>query len=390
MTMALAVISPSIAGADPSDGRVSSFYTWAKPLPARAGALLRAEPLEPALILPGAGSGQRILYSSTDGLDGKTALAVSGALFLPEGQPPEGGWPVVAWAHGTVGVADICAPSWAGRSWRDVSYLSAWLRQGFAVVATDYQGLGTPGAHPYLATRPEAYSVLDAARAVVRERRELANKIVLVGQSQGGGAVIAAAGLAPEYAPDLNVVATVATGAAAVYPRATQPSGGSSAEVDATSAYALYLALSFMAADRSAKADQLLSSKAMPLLALANSRCMDALSGDVLSAGLNWGNVLAPTALGMLAQRMELVAFPRYAIPTPIFMGTGERDIDVEPARQGELAAQLCNAGSRVEHHVYKGLDHSGAVNASLAHSIPFVRRMIAGGAPAAACGQDS
>lgn len=388
LSLALSATIPTAALADPSDGRVSPFYTWKRSLPARPGTLLRTEPLTAAFVPFGAASGQRILYSSTDGVGGRSRIAVSGALFLPHGKPPTGGWPVVAWAHGTVGVADICAPSWAGRSWRDISYLSSWLEQGFAVVATDYQGLGTPGPHPYLATRPEGYSVLDSARAIVRARRDLANKIVLVGQSQGGGAVIAAAGLAPSYAPDLNVVATVATGAGAVYARAPQSPGDRSDEIDATSAYAFYLALSFMAVDPSVQPDQLLSARALPLLPLATSRCIDALEGDMLLARLNWNNVLSPAALTVLARKMDLVAFPSYAIPTPVFMGTGALDIDVDPAQQRELAAQLCKANTRVEHHIYEGLDHSAAVNASLADSIPFARRMIAGGAPASTCGK--
>jgi len=386
LSLAICAIAPATARAEPSDGRVSAFYRWTGVLPSRPGTLLRSEPMEPALVPYGAAFGRRILYGSTDGIGGKSRVAVSGALYLPRGRPPAGGWPVVAWAHGTVGVADICAPSWAGRSWRDVNYLSAWLEQGFAVVATDYQGLGAPGPHPYLATRPEGYSVLDAARAVVRGRRDLANKIVLVGQSQGGGAVIAAAGLAPAYAPDLHVVATVATGAGPVYARAPQPAAARSPEIDATSAYALYLSLSMMAVDPSIKPDQLLSPRALSLLPLANSRCIDALEGDILLAHLNWDTVLAPTALAALARKIDLVAFPSYAIPTPVFMGTGALDIDVDPARQRELAGLLCKANTRVEHHVYAGLDHSEAVNASLADSIPFVRRMIAGGAPASTC----
>ncbi|MBA5745491.1 alpha/beta hydrolase, partial [Escherichia coli] len=67
----------------------------------------------------------RILYASTDGVGGHTPIAVSGALFVPRGTPPAGGWPLVAWAHGTFGMADICAPSWFGRSYRDVRYLNA-------------------------------------------------------------------------------------------------------------------------------------------------------------------------------------------------------------------------------------------------------------------------
>ena len=152
-------------------------------------------------MLANASKSERILYSSTDGLDGKTPIAVSGALFWPKGDAPAGGWPLVAWAHGTVGATAVCAPSFAGRSERDKTYLNAWLARAFAVVATDYQGLGTAGGHPYLATRPEAYGVLDAVRARATNRERSATASVLVGQSQGAGAAFATAAFQPDYAP---------------------------------------------------------------------------------------------------------------------------------------------------------------------------------------------
>ena len=61
---------------------------------------------------------------------------------------PAGAWPIVAWTHGTVGVADVCAQSYTQRSDRDKAYLGTLLAQGYALVATDYQGLGTPSPHP--------------------------------------------------------------------------------------------------------------------------------------------------------------------------------------------------------------------------------------------------
>jgi len=139
-------------------------YAWTAKVPA-PGALLRSEPLPADLVLDNAATSLRILYSSTDGIGGKTPIAVSGALFVPKGAPPAGGWPLVAWAHGAVGAAAACAPSFRDRSERDVKYLNSWLTAGFAIVAADYQGLGPAGGHPYLATRPEAYGVLDAVRA---------------------------------------------------------------------------------------------------------------------------------------------------------------------------------------------------------------------------------
>ena len=142
-TASAAPVIPTIA-ADPAngDGGLTPFYDPAGPAPARAGALIRTEAQPAESSLSEAGQALRILYASTDGLDGKTPIAVSGSLFLPKGRAPADGWPLVAWAHGTVGVADVCAPSWNKRSDRDTKYLNHWLSQGYAVVASDYQGLG--------------------------------------------------------------------------------------------------------------------------------------------------------------------------------------------------------------------------------------------------------
>ncbi len=136
------------------DRSLSSFYVWDADIPGQPGQLLRSEPLPREASLSEAQENIRILYSSTDGVGGSAPIVVSGAVFIPKGKPPAGGWPVVAWAHGTLGVADGCAPSWAGRAYRDVAYLNRWLDEGFAVVATDYQGVGVPGPNPALNTAP--------------------------------------------------------------------------------------------------------------------------------------------------------------------------------------------------------------------------------------------
>lgn len=93
----------AVPQADPKwgDGGVSAFYTPTGRLGAKPGKLLKAEPLPEKLVLPQAGGGQRILYTSTDGVAGKGIVAVSGAYFTPKGAPPAGGWPLIAWAHGT-------------------------------------------------------------------------------------------------------------------------------------------------------------------------------------------------------------------------------------------------------------------------------------------------
>ena len=115
--------------ADPSqgDGGVAEFYSHAGPTPAKPGTLIRTEAQPPETSLSGAGQAMRILYSSTNGLDGKTPVAVSGSLFLPKGEALTSGFSLIAWAHGTVGIADICVSLNNARSERDSKYFNHWL-----------------------------------------------------------------------------------------------------------------------------------------------------------------------------------------------------------------------------------------------------------------------
>lgn len=370
--------------ADPrfGDGGTSSFYTWARPVPA-PGMLLRQEPLPAQLVLPEAGQGIRILYSSTDGIDGRERVAVSGAYFTPKGKPPEGGWPLIVWAHGTVGLADVCAPSWAGRSDRDIRYLNSWLEQGFAVVATDYQGLGTPGPHAYMVTRPQAYSMLDSARAAVRSQRNLSGKVILLGQSQGATAAFAAAGFAAGYAPDLDIRGAVSTGTPYVAindPQATSLPGDPS-RIDPTIAYTYYLTLTVQQTRPEITAAEIYTERAAPLIEQARTMCIKPLKAAVVAAGLTRANAMRQDIdrARIYGPLLPSLLYSTLHLPVPIFMAIGAADRDVSPAGQLRLAREACDAGTVVEAHLYEGLDHSATVNASLKDSLPFVRRVLAG-----------
>ena len=368
------------------DGRVSAFYSVQGSLPAAPGQLIRAEPLPPTLGLSEAAYQFRILYTSTDGVTGQGTVPVSGALFIPKGQPPQGGWPVIAWAHGTEGVADICAPSWAGRSYRDARYLNTWLDQGFVIVATDYQGLGTPGPHPYQNTRPEAYSVLDSVRSVLDTplnvaNRIVANKVVIIGQSQGGGAAFSATGYAPTYAPDLNVLGTVATGmpnltlSGLTAPPTTDPN-----IVDPPLAYNFYLVLMGQQSQPNLSAAEVFTPVALPLIEHARTSCVYPLEADVSQLGLTDAATLVPGGLAKaLTPIVQRIVYSTLKFKTPVFTGTGGKDVDVPTAGQLALITDTCKAGSVLESHFYPDQDHNGTLNTSLVDSIPFVQKLLAG-----------
>jgi pimeloyl-ACP methyl ester carboxylesterase len=195
---------------------VPSFYTPPNPLPAEPrGSLIRAERVTGVPLVPSGATVWRILYHSQSiyGAD----IAVSGYVVVPPGRPPAGGFPVISWAHGTTGFNDTCAPSLfnhlasAGGPSFDTGPVSAYLAAGFEIAATDYQGLGTPGPHPYLLGESEGRGVLDAARAAQHVPGAYASSTVLIyGHSQGGQSALFAGELAPTYAPDLHVIGVVA------------------------------------------------------------------------------------------------------------------------------------------------------------------------------------
>jgi pimeloyl-ACP methyl ester carboxylesterase len=367
------------------DGGVAAFYDPAGPAAAKPGTMIRTEPQPAESSLQNAGNAMRILYSSTDGLDGKTPIAVSGSLFLPKGEAPAGGWPLIAWAHGTVGIADVCAPSWNKRSDRDTKYLNHWLSQGYAVVASDYQGLGTPGGHPYLATRPAAYSVLDSIRAVQGGGFKLSKSVVLVGQSQGGGAAFATAGEAATYAPELDIRGTVATGTP-YFTTTTAPADRDPTKVEGVFSYTLYILHLVKQANDAFNIDELLTEKAKPVFELTRTACLGAVWDAVEQHGLSQAAAFTRDPTPEVATHFPLMAYSTLKVKGPVFMGTGGKDEDVPPPGQERLFKDACAAGSVIERHVYANLDHSGTVNGSLGDSTPFVKKAFAGEAIAGNC----
>jgi pimeloyl-ACP methyl ester carboxylesterase len=368
------------------DGGVPAIYKWTGDLP-QAGTLLRSEPLPANLVLPEASRGERILYSSTNGLNDQDRVAVSGALFWPKGDAPAGGWPIVAWAHGTVGTADKCAPSFAGRSDRDVQYLSSWLKAGFAVVATDYQGLGTPGGHPYLAAKPEGYSVLDSVRAV-RDRDGLGERALLVGQSQGAGAAFATAAVAGSYAPDVKLIGTVATGLP-YFSKGTLAALARGGDPDVVTPTLVYTLLILQLAEQALpnfNPSEYLTERGRQVYDMARTACYREMANAVTSGQVSSKVALAKDPAPVLEKLFPILAYPTVRLEKPVFVGTGEVDRDVPPSMQGALVKDACAANTQVVWRRYPDLDHSGTVNASLADSLPFARSLLAGQPVASTC----
>lgn len=212
------------AAAAPAD-----FYGTPSALPAAPGDLVRTEPAALALRVPNTTGGfpadaTRIMYRTADA--NGAPIAVTGTYFDP--QTPwtgAGERPLVSLAVGTHGQGDQCAPSklfgqpinvdehLAPMVEYEILAVNNLLLRGIAVVVTDYEGLGTDGVHTYVNRAAEAHAVLDAVRAA-QALPDTAitpdGPVGFWGYSQGGGAAAAAAELAPQYAPELDVRGTYA------------------------------------------------------------------------------------------------------------------------------------------------------------------------------------
>src|SRR6202047_4113330 len=186
---------------------ITAFYgTEGVKITAEAGTLVRSEPALDFVLPPGV-TATRILYH-TRTADNRDVLA-SGVFLVPYGRPPKDGWPLLAWSHGTSGVANHCAPSLMKSLFYNWEGLYEYVMLGYAVVATDYAGLGTEGRHAYLDMLSNATDVVNSVPAAHAAVPHLSQKWLVVGHSQGGLASLGGAELESEI-KNPNFLGTVA------------------------------------------------------------------------------------------------------------------------------------------------------------------------------------
>ncbi|MGC4960589.1 prolyl oligopeptidase family serine peptidase [Gordonia sp. DT101] len=351
------------------------------PVPTKAGNLISQVPLGTGLSVPGAAKAYRIHYATPD--QHNHPASSTGAVFVPGGTPPRGGWPMIAWAHGTTGLGDSCTPSAQPRSERDSAYLGHWLRQGYAVVATDYVGLGTPGLMSYLNGESEAHSIVDSVKAARQMGLPLAPRWAIVGQSQGAGAALGGARRATELSAGsgLDYRGVVATGTPAnielllglggpAFPPVTLPA--------ALNTYAAYILAGFADARPDLDPMSIMTPTGRRLIGAARTLCYPEMTALMKGRDLRTMFRKPISSLpGGQAALTRHMGTPYSGYDRPIFLGQGLLDTDVPAPSALSLYAQMRAANQPVELHVYPDKDHSGTVIASMADSTPFLARIM-------------
>jgi pimeloyl-ACP methyl ester carboxylesterase len=326
-----------------------AFYAPPEPLPAaKPGTLIWSAPFK---AVPGA-QAWKVLYHSraVNGSD----VAVSGVVVAPTDAPPAGGRPVVSWAHGTHGIADQCAPSRTADMVSRLPSIGKLIAQGYVVVATDYEGLGTPGTHPYLVGESEAHGVLDIAKAARQIRETAANSRTIVwGQSQGGQAALFAGEIAPSYAPEVDLLGVVSgapvTDIAAMLPAA--------ATIPETLGFVVMGLAGAEAAYPTVKRSDVLTPAALEQSKLVDEKCY----GAVLSAFKKpVDKVIArnPADVPAIAALFRQATPGQVPTEAPMLVYQGQSDDVVYQIFTAQYVRKACALGDTVEYKTFSGKDH--------------------------------
>lgn len=349
--------SPGAPTTQAPDG--DAFFDPPTPLPGDApGAVVRDRPADPAEAIPGAARELLVMYRTT-GVDG-TPVAATGTVSLPSGPAPAGGWPVMAWDHGTVGIGTTCAPSRSGpgaQAQGAGDMLAEFVKRGIAVVQPDYVGMGATGVrHPYLNGKSAAYATIDLVRAARRLDPGVGKTWFVAGHSQGGHAALWSSHHAVEYGSDLDL-----KGAVAIAPgNGFHLMPGLVAQRDATAEP--YLGIFLLLVDGAAATDpalrpgRILTPAGVTAAEKAWEVCLEAVVGggtlpsaaEVVAADAD----LAPITALLTASAPEQVR-----LTTPVFMPQGGQD--PLAALNAPLAQKLCGDGGSVVFKLYPELGHT-------------------------------
>ena len=352
----------ALAGAGAAAAQTAFYRAPPSAVAGEPGTLVRQEVIYGA---PLGATAYRVLYRST-GLDDKPIL-VSGVVIVPQGDPPPGGRPIVAWAHPTSGIAPRCAPSLAIFLFQQIQGLRSFVRDGYVVAATAYPGLGTAGPHPYLVGTSEARAVIDSGRVAGQlPGAGGGKKFVVWGHSQGGQAALFTGLIAKTYAPELDLLGVAAAAPATDLVTLMNDDFDSIGGKNIT-------AMTLWSWQRvyDANMDKVVDPRAIPVIDQLAKECIEGpfdiaarrRTGQPLEKHFlttnhpadvePWHTLLAMNSPGTLPPEIA------------VFLAQGTDDVIIRPKVTQDYAAALCGAGSKVRILLMPNVGHGRAAQAS-------------------------
>ena len=330
------------AGLDPPTATIAAMPSEL----ADPGTLISAAPIS----APRGARAWHIVYHSR-AVDGRD-IAVTGILMSPINARSD--TPLITWAHPTTGTADQCTLSQHGTA--NLPMPDELLARGWAVVATDYPGLGTTDPHPYLVGASEAHAVLDAARTA-RSFREsglgLDSPIAIWGFSQGGHAASFAGELAPTYAPELPIKGVILASPVSDVDRFARRAETMPDQFGVL----VTIVAGFAAAYPDLDPRTVFTDEVMGQFSELENRCIGAVN-DYFSRPIASMLRASPSNSALFAQRFAENRTASMPIPHPILVVQGALDDIVNPADTQAMVERFCAFGVTVDSVIVPDAKH--------------------------------
>ena len=383
--LALAALLLALSGYASAASAQTSFYDAPRSLLAgQPGTLVRQQIIDGA---PLGAIAYRVLYRSK-GLKGEPIL-VSGVIIVPEGDPPPGGRPIVAWAHPTSGVTPRCAPSLAIFLFQQIQGLRSFVERGYVVAATDYPGLGTPETHPYLVGDSEARAVIDSVRVAGSMPGAGGGKRFAVwGHSQGGQAALFTGLVAKSYAPELTLLgvaaAAPATDLVTLMDDDINSVGGKN--ITAMTLWSWHRVYD-------ASISKIVDPRAIPVMDRLAHECIegpfDLVARQRTEKPLeqHFLTVEGPASIEPWHSLLEKNTPGALPPEIPVFLAQGTTDRIIRPDVTRDYMGKLCTAGSEVRMLMMPNIGHGRAAQASTMQAVNWITDRFAGEAPPNDCG---
>jgi pimeloyl-ACP methyl ester carboxylesterase len=290
-------------------------------------------------------------------------------VLVPDGTPPAGGWPVIAWAHDFIGSARQCAPS-LRRNLNEGPLLSMYVGVGYAVVASDYAGLGTSFPNAALDMRSNALDVIYSVAAARAALPQLGAKWVAAGYSQGGLAAVGVAEAVSEVGKSVYFGAIAISGVAEAQEAFEHLAQGPSHRM------LVFLAQGIKTVFPKFKVEEMLTDKGIPLYQQIAHACEASLgpelaANEILKPG--WEN--NPYVQEFFAR----ITPGRNPVHGPLLLISGEADPEPSSALTDTVVARLCKQKDRVLFIKYPGLKASAVIAESVSEQISWIGARFAG-----------
>lgn len=359
---------------------LAPFYdTTGLSLDGPLGEVVRWENLDDEVV---GGIGYRVLYR-TEKADGTNTFS-SGMVFVP--YSPAQNRPVLAWAHGTLGLGDECTPSRL-KDPADISWLGDALSQGWVVTATDYAGQGTPGPQEYLVGAAEAHDVINSVRAARNmEQTNASNEYAVWGHSQGGNSALFTASNSAAYAPELSLKGTVASAPAAELTELLD------AQYDTATGWVIgsIVAATWPAVNNSLNVDDVLSSAGQRAYQKLANKCIQksAVSGLLRTALKQQLFSTNPIDVPAWKEMAEAQSGPTLAANQPLLVVESKADKVVLPSTTALYIQQACAAGSNLQSLWIDKGSHEVIPELTYQQVIPWIKDRFQGLANQSSCSQ--